>query len=206
MRYCCAVLKESHGKGRVTMTGVRWAESTNRKATHGVANIQGKPKATRDLADEYGANYKLNRHGEIIMNDDNDEARRMVEHCYRTQKTMVNPIVDWTDEDVWDFIKGEKIPYCRLYDTGHDRLGCVGCPLGGFAAQKRELKEYKCFANLYIAAFDEMLKVRRAKGKNDFTGWWKDAQFVMNWWQGNFDGVEKGQISIDDILEAEYDV
>lgn len=31
VRYCCEQLKESGGKGRVTVTGVRWAESYRRK-------------------------------------------------------------------------------------------------------------------------------------------------------------------------------
>ena len=30
----------------------------------------------------------------IILNTDNDENRRMVEMCYRTHKTLVNPIID----------------------------------------------------------------------------------------------------------------
>ena len=39
-RYCCAALKEVNGKGRVVITGVRWAESPRRKALHGVVNIK----------------------------------------------------------------------------------------------------------------------------------------------------------------------
>lgn len=34
-RYCCAVLKESGGIGRTTITGVRWAESNNRQINQG---------------------------------------------------------------------------------------------------------------------------------------------------------------------------
>jgi phosphoadenosine phosphosulfate reductase len=30
MRYCCAILKEGGGKGRLVLTGVRWAESVRR--------------------------------------------------------------------------------------------------------------------------------------------------------------------------------
>lgn len=30
MRYCCAALKETGGQGRLVVTGVRWAESSNR--------------------------------------------------------------------------------------------------------------------------------------------------------------------------------
>ncbi len=39
MRYCCEALKETHGEGRITMTGVRWAESRNRKANQGIVTI-----------------------------------------------------------------------------------------------------------------------------------------------------------------------
>lgn len=42
MRYCCEKLKESQGMGHVTITGVRWAESRNRKQNQGVTTIMGK--------------------------------------------------------------------------------------------------------------------------------------------------------------------
>lgn len=91
-RYCCEVLKESAGKGRVTVTGVRWAESARRAESAGTVGIVGK-------VDGVPANAMVNKQGGIILNDDNDEARRFVEHCFRTFKTLVNPIVDWEDEN-----------------------------------------------------------------------------------------------------------
>ena len=42
MRYCCEKLKESSGKGTVTITGVRWDESVNRKKNQGAVTIFGK--------------------------------------------------------------------------------------------------------------------------------------------------------------------
>ena len=38
-RYCCEYLKESSGKGRVTVTGVRKYESNNRKKNQGAVVI-----------------------------------------------------------------------------------------------------------------------------------------------------------------------
>ena len=108
-RYCCEYFKESSGKNRITVTGIRWAESANRAGNQGVAVFYGKPKATEKTAQEMGADYKINKRGNVILNDDNDEARRMVEHCYRTQKTIVNPIVDWEEEDVWEFLRGGRM-------------------------------------------------------------------------------------------------
>lgn len=112
-RYCCEWFKESSGKGRVTVTGVRWAESANRANNQGVAVFFGKAKSTKKYADENVVEYKVNKRGSIVLNDDNDEARRMVEHCFRTQKTLVNPIVDWTEEDVWEFLNGGGVPALR---------------------------------------------------------------------------------------------
>lgn len=157
-RYCCAGLKEPGGAGRVTVTGVRWAESTNRKQSHGAVDVQGKPKSTIRKANEIGASYQLNKHGEVIMNDDNDANRKMVESCYRNQKTIVNPIVDWTDEDVWGFLNNvAKVPHCSLYDEGFLRLGCIGCPLAGAKNMRRDFERWPKYRELYIRAFQKMI-------------------------------------------------
>ena len=97
-RYCCDALKEVSGKGRVVITGVRWAESPRRKALHGVVNITTTSKKLIGKALNEVEGATLNKRGGLIMNDDNDDARRMVEMCFRTKKTMVNPIIDWTAE------------------------------------------------------------------------------------------------------------
>ena len=102
------------------MTGVRWAESIRRKKLHGMVSTMVKGTAGE----------MTNDRGNIILNDDNDENRRMVEHCYRTSKVLVNPIVDWTDEDVWEVLNHvAKVPHCCLYDEGYTRIGCIGCPM-----------------------------------------------------------------------------
>jgi phosphoadenosine phosphosulfate reductase len=44
IRYCCEFLKESGGDGRKTVTGVRWAESTNRRQNQGAVTILKKNK------------------------------------------------------------------------------------------------------------------------------------------------------------------
>jgi len=115
-RYCCSALKEPGGAGRKVITGVRWAESALRRSLHGVADIQTMSKKLHKEAMENPA-YKQNKNGGIVFMDDNDAARRMVESCYLKRKTTINPIVDWTDEDVWEFLDDvARVPHCELYD------------------------------------------------------------------------------------------
>lgn len=156
-RYCCRHLKESGGDGRVTITGVRWAESKNRKENQGLVTIQNKPKSTMKIAKEVGANFSLTKVGGVVLNLDNAEERRTVEMCYRTRKTLLNPIIDWTDDEVWEFLNDiAKVPHCCLYDEGFKRIGCIGCPMASDSARRREFERFPKYKNMYIRAMQKM--------------------------------------------------
>ena len=91
-------------------------------------------------------------------------------------KRMIRPIIDWTDEDVWEFIKSYNIPYCELYDQGFTRLGCVGCPLS--SNQEKELDMYPKYKENYIRAFNKMIQ------NLDNNTTWQTGEDVMEWWIG----------------------
>lgn len=195
-RYCCKELKETKGDGRIVMTGVRWAESAKRKNNQGTVTIFSKKEA-KPIAIREGAQFKeAAQRGGLILNFDDDAARRTVEHCYRTNKTLVNPIIDWTDDDVWEFIKGYGIPYCTLYDEGFKRLGCIGCPMGGGKQMKMQFERWPGYKKMYIRAFDEMLEARKASGKQ--TDLWATGEGVFNWWVSDRTKASEGQVSLFD--------
>ena len=39
----------------------------------------------------------------------------------------INPIIDWTWEQVWDYIKTNNVPYNKLLDQGYPSIGCEPC-------------------------------------------------------------------------------
>lgn len=148
-RFCCEELKERTSEGRLIITGVRWAESTRRKKTQGVASI-------------FADGKKQDR---IILNDENDESRRIVEMCYRTRKTLINPIINWSDDDVWDFIKSHNLKYCSLYDEGFKRLGCIGCPMASNEQRLKDFERWPKYKKYYLNAFRDRIKKGIADGK-----------------------------------------
>ncbi len=95
-------------------------------------------------------------------------------------KRVLNPIIDWTEEEVWRFIRTYRLLYCVLYDQGFKRLGCLGCPLASTKKREREFARYPQYARAYIRAFDRMVEVRTALGKPK--GSWKDGESVFRWW------------------------
>jgi phosphoadenosine phosphosulfate reductase len=39
----------------------------------------------------------------------------------------INPLLEWSEEQVWDFIKNNSIPYNKLHDQGFPSIGCQPC-------------------------------------------------------------------------------
>lgn len=197
IRYCCTELKERGGKGRVKITGVRKSESNSRNFNNDLINIVGSPKTVEQAAIDLEADYFKNTKGGIVLNNDNAEARRLVERCYRTTSTMVNPIVDWTESDVWEFLRYYGCEGNPLYQCGFRRVGCIGCPLGGSKSMKREFAIYPKYKELYIRAFDRMIVKRLERGNPTHFETGKDE---FTWWVGD----DPMQLTLDDYDEDWY--
>lgn len=192
-RYCCQKLKECGGKGRLVVTGVRWSESIRRKTNSGVVQILGKPKRNQRLAEKVGAEY-IETGGGIVLNMDNSPTRRMAEQCYRTSKTILNPIIEWTDDDVWNFLHHYGCNSNPLYQCGYSRVGCIGCPMAGKQRYKH-FERYPKYKENYIRAFGRMLERRKEAGKAVSPSW-TDGESVMRWWLGE----DLDQITIEESL------
>lgn len=181
VRYCCSVLKESSCNNRYIATGVRWEESNARQG--------------RGEFEKIGAAIKKKeKFDSVMLMNDNDARRRMTELCMQKNKMVVNPIIDWTNADIWDFIHSEHIEVCELYNCGYNRVGCIGCPMAGKMRYK-EFADFPAYKKLYIQAFEKMLEERKRRGK---TSEWRSGEEVFFWWM-NDDNIP-GQMSIDDFI------
>ena len=39
----------------------------------------------------------------------------------------VAPLADWTEAQVWDYIRSHNVPFNRLHDAGYPSIGCAAC-------------------------------------------------------------------------------
>ena len=104
----------------------------------------------------------------------------------------INPILRWTDADVWQFIRDTGLPYCRLYDEGFRRLGCIGCPMGGHKQIRREFERWPAYERAWRRAFHRLWDRRRdsvvTRGKRKGQQWpgfptITTADELFEWWK-----------------------
>lgn len=121
------------------------------------------------------------------------KSRAMVEACYTGRKHYVHPIIDWSDADVWEFIRREGLAYCSLYDEGFKRLGCVMCPQGNTRQMERDAERWPAIYRAYVRAFDRMIAACAAKGKPRT---WATGEECMKWWIGANDKIDDDQLAL----------
>ena len=169
VRYCCKALKEEAGEGRFVVTGVRKDESVRRAATRGGLELGEKKSSDRDLLDP------------------DNPTPEMFYHCKTYYRKVLNPIIDWTTDEVWEFIKEYKVRYCCLYDQGYSRLGCIGCPMASEKACLEEFKRYPKYKESYLRAMKRLIDNNKANPNvnNKF----ETPEEMFDWW------VRKGKVA-----------
>lgn len=91
---------------------------------------------------------------------------------------FVHVIKNWTVEDVWQYIRENNLPYCRLYDEGHTRIGCVLCPFEHWQQVQRDMEQFPAIVEYYRSACRALFagkgncKNLRYKSAEDMFDWW----------------------------------
>ena len=52
---------------------------------------------------------------------------QIVEWDDNSKKIKINPLINWSEKEVWDYIKAHHIPYNPLHDKGFPSIGCQPC-------------------------------------------------------------------------------
>ena len=96
-----------------------YASVENRKFCCQVRKIEPLKRAMTDV-DVWVTGIRKEQSVTRILTD-------IVELDAGTGKLKVNPLVDWTEEDVWNYIKENDVPYNKLHDIGFPSIGCQPC-------------------------------------------------------------------------------
>ena len=176
VRYCCAYLKEQAGAGTVTLIGIRAAESTRRAKRNELETLNGK---------YHGSYDQFNRDKEQDFQCVNGK-----------DKIMLSPIFRWTDADVWNFIRSNGIKYCKLYDEGYHRIGCMFCPMAPVKSKAMDRKRYPGVERAIKRSIQTLIDT------GSYCEYHATADEIFDWWVSNqptkkFFGMLRSQTNIE---------
>lgn len=145
VRWCCDELKEKAGVGSVTLVGVRASESVKRAKRCEVERANpSKSRRKQYDKDEQDALFGAT-----------DEK---LHQCIKGRdRIVISPIFKWTDADVWNFIRGKNLKYCRLYDEGFHRIGCIFCPMASAKEKQKSRIRYPGFERAFKRSIKKMI-------------------------------------------------
>ncbi len=96
----------------------------------------------------------------------------------------------WPDDVVWEFIREHQLPYCKLYDEGFKRLGCIGCPMSSKANKARDFARWPNYEKKWRQLFRDIWNKRTGTIQRDGRIWFGDRYFendekLWDWWRLN---------------------
>jgi phosphoadenosine phosphosulfate reductase len=61
-----------------------------------------------------------------------------------------NPLADWSDTAIWEYVHENDLPYHPLHDDGYDSIGCAPCTLPGNGREGRWAGQAKTECGLHV--------------------------------------------------------
>ena len=191
IRFCCQELKETSTHNRLAALGVRAAESTKRQG--------------RDTFGVRGGTYRESKffsldHTEEVHHEAKDRDPvwdcTLIKVMRNKGDTIVNPIYEFTDAELWRYIHENNVQVVSLYERGYKRVRCIGCPMATYKQKMKEFEDYPKYKDAYMRAIERMLEEKRKSG-GKVPKAWTDAEAVFNWWIQKYERIPKGQLMFD---------
>jgi len=111
-----------------------------------------------------------------VRREESSKRKQRQEIDVTKNKTFFRPILHWTTEQVWKYIKDNNLSYPSLYDEGAKRIGCILCPCSSTKQKQMEALRYPKIADAYrracIRSFDKLIAANTWKDGNDMYEWW----------------------------------
>ena len=125
-----------------------------------------------ELYKENGGEGRLVLTGIRWRESNNRSKRKMTEHCLKDKsKRLLHPIIDWTADDIWQYIRENKLPYCKLYDEGWRRIGCLFCPMQSSEEKHKQVILYPAIARAFERAMQQLKDLRKRQGRPSCDEW-----------------------------------
>ena len=203
VRWCCAQFKESAGAGKVTLIGVRAAESARRAKRNEVevssrkfsGDLEGFDAWSKSEIDKKMAKSKRKLNEDEFSVKTDNEVR-----CINGKDSiLISPIFQWTEADVWYFLNEiVNVPHCELYDMGYSRIGCILCPMASKKSKQRDIKTFPHVKRGWIKA----IKAIRYRGGGIQRGTYQVNSYRKEIWDARYRAKflrgEKGDIHATD--------
>lgn len=207
IRYCCEVLKETHGEGTVTLTGIRRAESVKRMKRN-IYEVSNHKFSSDDekMFDDWRKEQQEQITSKTNIDQFKDSDESEVRCVNGKDKIIINPIIEWTDMDVWDFLNNVvKVEHCELYDRGYHRLGCLFCPMASKKELRRMEMDYPKYKRQFLRTIARLREYRKNNNMKDYFVGMTDEDYFQ-WWlsKKNLDSWKADNIYTKDLFK-EYD-
>lgn len=94
----------------------------------------------------------------------------------------LNPILNWTERDIWRYIWLNNLNYCYLYDHGFTRLGCVLCPYMTLKETCLHLQTFPDIVAKFRETFEYIMAERTRLNRFGRNPRYHTAEEMWHWW------------------------
>lgn len=113
------------------------------------------------------------------------------------------PIVEWSDKEVWDYIKKYNIPINPEY-RNQNRIGCIVCPKANFSRNYKALLKYPKLIDAFIKAKETNIRYDWIITKDNIDYREDKVYYICRWLNHSFMPFTKKQQKLFEKVKENY--